>query len=89
MRQFKTNRLTGGGEPGLFLNETPGNKKENSACQYKSIVTANSGGYLDQMLLAPKIVKKNYGNLNLKFRKDNRIILKKGEVIVPFSLAVY
>ncbi len=88
LKQFKTNRLTGGDDPGFFLNETSGNKKENSACPYKPIVTAKSGGYLDQMLLAPKIVKGKYGNLNLKFRKDNRIILKKGDYTIKETVFI-
>ena len=88
LKQFKTNRLTGGDGTGSFLNETPENRKNTAAFLYKPIVTAKPGGYLDQMLLAPGKVSEKYGNLNLKFRKDNRIILKKGDYTLKESVFI-
>ncbi len=88
LEQVRTDHRTGGSESRLFLNEIPSNRKGNSTFQYKYNPLIKSRGYLDQMLLAPEIVRGKYRNLNLKFRKDNRIILKKGDYTIKETVFI-
>ena len=88
LAKVKTNRPAEGNDSGLFLNKTPTHRKGNPTYQYKYNPLIKSRGYLDQMLLAPEIVRGKYRNLNLKFRKDNRIILKKGNYTIKETVFI-